>query len=415
MKVIAVRGTPLDFRESPTRRDDPSEESPIQEAVNVIGTAVFDDDERLMPLISGYLSHALREADISQQTAITYGRNLGYTCEYLMNRREFRDCERDSAFLEIRTHVIEEYFAHLREAEGLSKTTVRNRDSSLMAFFNDSLCRGVDDVPAPRTAPNPYTAGYLSPRPNKNLVVACSLNNLRELILATQSERERCLLQFMYDAGVRRSEVPRVTLKAIDDALRFQDTLFISPGVSEPVNADYCPLHIDGSKGPADSFKPRQTLVSRATLLRIKKYHASPLYKMTKRQFKGAENTPAFLNAEGGEYTPRSISKLLERTSERALNLLKIDRMISPHKLRHGNAYALLRTPDIGSDYLDRLVSVQKTLGHSRLSTSETYTQIPYDLYQKLVRPGTETKTKAGEMAELSQQTRLKIDAGDMK
>lgn len=112
MKVIAVRGTPLDFRESPTRRDDPSEESPIQEAVNVIGTAVFDDDERLMPLISGYLSHALREADISQQTAITYGRNLGYTCEYLMNRREFRDCERDSAFLEIRTHVIEEYFAH---------------------------------------------------------------------------------------------------------------------------------------------------------------------------------------------------------------------------------------------------------------------------------------------------------------
>lgn len=167
MKVIAVRGAPLDFRESPTRRDDSSEESPIQEAVNVTGTAVFDDDERLMPLISGYLSHALQKAYISQQTAITYGRNLGYTCEYLTNRREFRDCERDSAFLEIRTHVIEEYFAHLREDEELSKKTVRNRDSSLMAFFNDSLCRGVDDAPAPRTAPNPYTAGYLSPVPTR--------------------------------------------------------------------------------------------------------------------------------------------------------------------------------------------------------------------------------------------------------
>lgn len=415
MKVIAVRGKPLDFRESPTKRHDPSEEPQVQEAVKVTGAAVFDDDERLMPLISGYLSHALQNAQISQLTAITYGRNLGYTCEYLMNRREFRDCERDSAFLEIRTHVIEEYFAHLREAEELSKKTVRNRDSSLMAFFNDSLCKGVDDLSAPRTAPNPYTVGYLSPRPNKNLVVACSLNDLRELILATQSERERCLLQFMYDAGLRRSEVPRVTLKAIDDALRFQDTLFISPGVSEPINADYCPLHIDGSKGPADSIKPRQTLVSRATLLRVKKYHASPLYKMYKHQFSGAENTPAFLNAEGGQYTRRSISKLLERTSTRALNLLKIERKISPHKLRHGNAYALLRTPDIGSDYLDRLVTVQKTLGHSHLNTSETYTQIPYDLYQKLVRPGTETKTKAGEMAELSQQTRLKIDAGDMK
>ena len=415
MKVIAVRGKPLDFSESPTRRGDSPEESQVQETVKVTGAAVFDDDERLMPLVSGYLSHELQNAQIAQQTAITYGRNLGNTCDYLMNRREFRDCERDSAFLEVRTHVIEEYFAHLREVEELSKKTVRNRDSSLMAFFNDFLCKGVDDLPAPRTAPNPYTADFLSTRPNKTLVVACSLNDLRELILATQSERERCLLQFMYDAGLRRSEVQRVTLKAIDDAIRFQDTLFISPGVSQPVNADYCPLHINGSKGPADSFKPRQTLVSRATLLRIKKYHASPLYKMPQRQFKGAENTPAFLNAEGGEYTPRSISKLLERTSERALNLLKIDRMISPHKLRHGNAYALLRTPDIGNDYLDRLVTVQKTLGHSLLKTSEVYTQIPYDLYQKLVRPGTETKTKAGEMAELSQQTRLKIDAGDKK
>lgn len=415
MKVITVRGKTLELSESPTRRDNTSDVSPTHETVKLTGAAVFDDDERLMPLISGFLSHGLRNALISEQSALTYGRNLGYAHEYLMGRREFRDYERDSAFLEIRTHVIEEYFAHLREVEEISKKTLRNRDCALMSFFNNSLCRGVDDVPAPRTAPNPYFAGYLSPRPNKSLVVACSLNNLRELILATQSERERCLLQFMYDTGLRRSEVPRVTLKAIDDALRFQDTLFISRGVSEPINADYCPLRIDGSKGPADSFKPRDTLVSRATLLRVKKYHASPLYRMYKGQFPNAEETPAFLNSEGGQYTARSISKLLERTSTRALSLMKIDSMISPHKLRHGNAYALLRTPDIGTDYLDRLVSVQKTLGHSQLKTSETYTQIPFDLYQKLVSPGTETRTKAGEMAELSLQTRLRIDAGDMK
>jgi len=415
MKVIAVRGKTLDFRESPTGWDDISDSLQIPEAPKLTGAAVFDDDERLMPLISSFLSHGVQNALMAEQSALTYGRNLGYAHQYLIGRREFQDCERDSAFLEIRTHVIEEYLAQLREVEGLSKKTVRNRDSSLMAFFNKSLCQGVDDTPAPRTAPNPYVSGYLSPRPNKNLVVACSLDHLRELMLATQSERERCLLQFIYDAGLRRSEVPRVTLKAIDDALLFQDALFISPGVSEPINADYCPLRIDGSKGPADSFKPRDTLVSRATLLRVKKYHASPLYKMHKRQFLDAGNTPAFLNARGGAYTARSVAKLLERTSKRAFSLLKIDRMISPHKLRHGNAYALLRTPDIGTDHLDRLVIVQKTLGHSKLKTTETYTQIPHDLYQKLVRPGAETKTKAGEMTVLAQQTRLRIDAGDMK
>lgn len=415
MKVIAVRGKPLNLSESPTRRDDTLDEHQAQEAVKVTGAAVFDDDERLMPLISGFLSQQLQAALIAEQTAMTFGRNLGYAHEYLTKRREYASCDRDSAYLEIRTHVIQEYFAHLREVEGISKKTVRNRDSALMAFFNKSLCSWVDDVPPLRKEGNPYAGGLLSPRPNKNLVVSCSLDDLLQLILATQSERERCLLQFIYDAGIRRSEVPRVTLRAIDDALRFQDTMFISPGASVAVNADYCPLRIDGSKGPADSFKPRDTLVSRATLLRIKKYHASPLYKMHKRQFGSSETTPAFLNAEGGEFTARSVAKLLERTSKRALDLMKINRKISPHKLRHGNAYALLRTPDIGTSYLDRMVAVQKTLGHSRLKTAEIYTQIPHDIYQKLVRPGTETKTKAGEMAELVDRTRLRIDVGDMK
>lgn len=414
MKIITARGKTLDLNESPDWGS-AFRATQTKEPVKLTGAALFDDEERLMPLVSGFLSHGLRNALISEQSALTYGRNLGYVCEYLDTRREFKDCERDSAFLEMRAHVIEEYFAHLREIDQISKKTVRNRDSSLMAFFTKFLCRGVDDLPPPRNAPNPYASGMLSPRPNKSLVVACSLIELKELILATQSERERCLLQFIYDTGLRRSEVPRVTMRAIDEALRFQDTLFITNGASAPINADYCPIRIEGSKGPADSAKPRDSLVSRATLLRVKKYHASPLYRMYRAQFSSPETTPAFLNAEGNAYTPRSISKLLERVSRRAIDRMRIDRQISPHKLRHGNAYALLRTPDIGTDYLDRLVSVQKTLGHAQLKTSEVYTQIPFDLYQKLVRPGTETKTKAGEMLELSQQTRLKIDAGDSK
>ena len=97
------------------------------------------------------------------------------------------------------------------------------------------------------------------------------------------------------------------------------------------------------------------------------------------------------------------------------LGAIQLAKKISPHKLRHGNAYALLRSPDMGVDHLDRLVAVQKTLGHSKLTTSEIYTQIPYDLYQKFLRPGTEIKTKAGEMEELVKQTRLRIDLGDTK
>lgn len=415
MRVLAVRSKRIDLNESPTLEEGWAGESLDARSQVLTGAAVFDDDERLLPLVSGFLSHGLANGHMSYQSALTYGKNLGYFHQYQMGRREFADCERDSAYLEVRTHVIEEYFAHLREEEELSTKTVRNRDSSLMAFFNKYLCRGIDDAPAPRQASNPYATGLLSRSPNRALVQSCTLADLKQLLLATESERERCVLQFIYDTGVRRSELPRVTLAAIEDAMKFQSTLFISAGVEATTNADYCPLYIEGSKGLADQIKPRMTLVSRATLLRVRKYHASPLYRMHKSQFGKAEETPAFLNTEGTPYTPNSVTKLLDRVSKRALAKMRIAKKISPHKLRHGNAYSLLRSPDIGKDHLDRLVAVQKTLGHSKLSTSEIYTQIPYDLYQKLLSPGSETKTKAGEMEELVKQTRLKIDAGAMK
>lgn len=127
MKVIAVRGKPLDLSESPTRRDDTLDEHQAQETLKVTGAAVFDDDERLMPLMSGFLSQQLQAALIAEQTAMTFGRNLGYVHEYLSSRREFASCERDSAYLEIRTHVIQEYFAHLREVEDLEEDCPQSR------------------------------------------------------------------------------------------------------------------------------------------------------------------------------------------------------------------------------------------------------------------------------------------------
>lgn len=325
MKVLAVRAKELDLNESPIREERDFDVAQLDGVKKLTGVAVFDDEERLLPLASGYLSHGLQNSLMSYESSLTYAKNIGYFHEYLASRREFAGCDRDSAFLDLRTHALEEYFSHLREEAGLSKKTIRNRDSSFMAFFNKYLCRGVDDTPAPRSAANPYSGGLLSPRPTKNLVQACTLLDLKELVLSTKSERERCLLQFIYDTGVRRSELPRVTLAAIDEALDFNNTLFISRGVSEAINSDYCPLFICGSKGSADQIKPRTTLVSRATLLRVKKYHSSPLYKMYRRQFGKADETPAFLNAEGTPYTPNAVTKLLTRVSRRAVSDMRLE------------------------------------------------------------------------------------------
>lgn len=147
----------------------------------------------------------------------------------------------------------------------------------------------------------------------------------------------------------------------------------------------------------------------------MQKYHASPLYKKYARKYVEPSKTPAFFNAKGTPYTPSAINKLLERISERAIKKGCLDRSISPHKLRHGNAYAILQSNDLGSDYLDRLVIVQKNLGHNHLQTTQIYTSIPQDIYNSMCDENGDLLTRAEKMRRLSEQTQLRIGIKDIK
>lgn len=289
----------------------------------------------------------------------TYGKNLGYAHQYLKARREFATARLDEAFLEVSRSLLTEYIAHLIEKEELSTKTVRNRDATLLSFFDTYLCAPISSGQVLRTD-NPYKEGLLSPNPKKNLVIPCSLLELETLITSSGCERERCVLQFIFDAGIRRSELPRVTLAAVKKALDAQRYEYISSGDAPPLQIDYCSLEIAGSKGRSNQVKSRYTLVSRATLQRVQRYHASVLYRKHARKFKNDDSTPAFLNAHGDTYTANSVSKLLERLSARAIRACKLKKPISPHKLRHGYAYAILNSPDLGVDFAERLSSPRK-------------------------------------------------------
>ena len=109
-------------------------------------------------------------------------------------------------------------------------------------------------------------------------------------------------------------------------------------------------------------------------------------------------------------YTSIAINKLLERLSKRAIKKGLLSKVISPHKLRHGNAYAILQSPDLGNDYLERLIVVQKNFGHNHLDTTEMYTNIPPELYNSICDEKGELLTRAEKMKRLSEQTTLKID-----
>ena len=157
------------------------------------------------------------------------------------------------------------------------------------------------------------------------------------------------------------------------------------------------------------------TLVSRAVLDRTNKYHASPLYKKYARKYVSPDELPAFFNSKGRPITPKCLSKLLDRLSNRAIQSGALHKPISPHKLRHGYAYDLLQSPDIGQTYVDRLAVVQKSLGHAYLSSTEVYTKIPVELYKKISDSEGEVITKAERMERLVKKTQLKISIKDKK
>jgi integrase/recombinase XerC len=406
MTVVAVRGKFLDLGESMLNED--GEMGDVKGVVTVTGAGVFDENERLLPLISSFLSEKLDTKKFALQTALTYGRNLGYCQDFLNGRRELSAWESDEKFLHVGQPILRAYVSQMQSLE-LGSKTVRNRDASIQSFISRFLCITRDDRPAFR-ADDPYASGLISPAPKSTLVKSCSLPDLRVLIESTSLERERCLLQFIFDSGVRRSEVPRVMRASIDEALRLGQAVSSADPRTIDTPSNYCLLHINGSKGGGDQIKERLSIVSPATLERIKRYHASAIYKRHSRKFP-KDQAPAFLNAHGHPYTPNSISALLSRVSKRAIRNLKLAKPISPHKLRHGYAYALLNSKDLGNDLLERQVMLQKALGHSKPSTTEMYTRVPANLLNAICGTNQDAESKAMEMEALSIDTRLAIDA----
>ncbi len=422
MKVVAVKAQALDLSNSVLAQSEYRNHFLAQpEAkgahVEVTGCALIDVDEQIQPHISAYLCRGYQNVRLADASVKSYAYRLSYLLSYLNAEAEYEHCDRDEALLSVTVGKLEGYLARMYTS-GLAPKTVQGRDAAHHDFFNHYLCRS-SGRNAPIREDNPYKHGLISRGKAYPLgiVEPCSMNELEQLILHTANERERCIVQTMYDTGLRKSEVPRLTLQSVRNALDFQKLRFITANLhdAKPLQALYCPLNVLGSKGRKNQVKPRVTLVSRTTLERIEDYHKTPLYRRYAKRYANPETTPAFFNALGEPYTAKNVEKLIERISKRALKDGKIRRLISSHKLRHGAAYAILCSPDMGKDYIERLVKVTLTLGHNSQATSEGYALIPHDMYEQLADPSSLEKTKASEMQLLRDRTSKRIRTGDKK
>lgn len=155
--------------------------------------------------------------------------------------------------------------------------------------------------------------------------------------------RDRAILELMYSAGLRASEVVGVNISDLD-----------------------FPAHSLRVRGKGNK--------ERVALFGSTCAEALQIYFSDERTESADPTLPAFTNSKGGRLTTRTVQNIVKRWALQA----GLPPEISPHTLRHSFATHLL---DGGAD----LKSVQQLLGHESLATTQIYTHLSIERLKETV------------------------------
>lgn len=230
---------------------------------------------------------------------------------------------------------------------GLAPTSVRRAAAAARNFFRFLLLDGhiKTDPTANMTVPNVsrLLPRFLTQQEVESLLNAPDLTDWRGV-------RDRALLELLYATGLRVSELLALTSSSIDN----------NRGV----------LVCTGKGG-----KQRYLPVGRSALYWLSKYTGTLECRAR------AKTRVMFVNESGKPLTRQDVWMLLKRYASR----LGLER-VTPHTLRHSFATHLLQQ---GADSR----SVQSLLGHSDISTTQTYIhltnrrlRLTYDRYHPRAR-----------------------------
>jgi integrase/recombinase XerD len=181
------------------------------------------------------------------------------------------------------------------------------------------------------------------PRTRRRLPVWLDFDEVERLLATPDPStrrglRDRAMLQLMYAAGLRVSELVGLPLSGLD----------LRRGL----------VAVVGKGG-----KPRLVPIGEVAMQALQQYVAEVRPAVAK-----PSDTALFVSPRGGRLTRQAFWKITVRYARAA----GITKPISPHKLRHSFATHLLHN---GAD----LRAVQAMLGHADIGTTEIYTHVADD------------------------------------
>ncbi|MFP4149934.1 MAG: site-specific tyrosine recombinase XerD [Nitriliruptoraceae bacterium] len=279
--------------------------------------------------VDGYLAHLAVERGLADNTVRAYARDLALYARYLAELGVTDPSE-------VASEDLEAYVAWLRA----------QRTAAGRPYAPSSLARAVVAVRGyhrfllhDQLARSDPAAGLATPRAGRPLPKALSVAEVERLLAAPAGDtalalRDRAMLELLYGAGLRISELVGLDLDDLDVADRLV-------GVRGKGDNDRLVPYGDPAAAALDAWLVR----GRPTL---------------------RPRVPAvFLNARGGRLTRQGAWKLITAHAER----VGLADRVSPHTLRHSFATHLL---DGGAD----VRAVQELLGHASVTTTQIYTLV---------------------------------------
>jgi len=289
----------------------------------------------LVENIDGFMAHLRVEKSASPLTLISYKKDLDQFFNFLA---QSKGLGREELTTEVLNHrSVREYIANM-QIQDLSTATMARKLAALRSFVK-YLCR--ENV----LTGNPI-ANVATPKLEKKLPRFLYPVETEMLIEApdtrtVQGIRDRAILETLYAAGVRVSELVGINLADLDLGEQW--------------------IRIRG-KGGKERLAPIGEPARKALLDYLNKSRPYQCHGHT------APPEALFLNKAGERISARSIRNIITKYVEQ----LAMNQRVSPHTLRHTFATHLLNG---GAD----LRAVQELLGHVKLSTTQIYTHLTKD------------------------------------
>ncbi|MFH1831731.1 MAG: tyrosine-type recombinase/integrase, partial [bacterium] len=224
----------------------------------------------------------------------------------------------------------------------ITKTSLARKLSSLRSFLSYlKISHGISVVLTIKT-----------PRLDKKLPSTLTIDEISYLLDTLKKEdlptkypnRDKSIFELFYATGIRCSELTQIKLSDID--------------------FDNLSVKIHG-KGKQD----RIVLFGKKAMQALQDY----IYQERTQMLRKDEHPYLFVNCNGTQITTRSVQRIFEMFRK----FLKIDRKLTPHKVRHSFATHLLNQGV-------NLRVIQELLGHKTIVSTQIYTHVSHQQLTKM-------------------------------